>query len=52
MRIIRCLLVALIGVALIALPPDSRHFNPAQREGAPHLYNITFWELSNVADKW
>ena len=20
--------------------------------GAPHLYNITFWELSNVTDKW
>ncbi len=44
--------MALIGVALLALPPDSRHFNPAQREGAPHLYNITFWELSNISDKW
>ena len=39
-------------VVLLALPPDSRHFNPAQREGAPYLYNITLWELSNVADKW
>ena len=42
----------MIGVALLALPPDSRHFNPAQREGAPYLYNITFWELSNIGDKW
>ena len=45
-------LLAAAAVALLALPPDSRHFNPAQREGAPHLYNITFWELSNVSDKW
>ncbi len=52
MRVIRWWLAAVIGVALIALPPDTRHFNPAQREGAPHLYNITFWELGNVADKW
>lgn len=52
MRVIRWWLAAVIGVTLIALPPDTRHFNPAQREGAPHLYNITFWELSNVADKW
>ena len=44
--------MAVIGVALLALPPDSRHFNPAQREGAPHLYSITFWELSNISDKW
>ena len=52
MRVIRWGLVAVIGVALLALPPDSRHFNPAQREGAPHLYSITFWELSNIFDKW
>ncbi len=44
--------MTVIGVALLALPPDSRHFNPAQREGAPFLYDITFWELSNIADKW
>ena len=44
--------MAVIGVALLALPPDSRHFNPAQREGAPHLYSITFWELTNISDKW
>lgn len=44
--------MAVIGVALLALPPDSRRFNPAQREGAPYLYNITLWELSNFADKW
>ena len=52
MRVIRWGLVAVIGVALLALPPDSRHFNPAQREGAPHLYSITFWELTNISDKW
>ena len=46
------MLLTVAVVALLALPPDSRHFNPAQREGAPYLYNITFWELSNVADKW
>ena len=42
----------MIGVLLLALPPDSRRFSPAQREGAPYLYNITLWELSNFADKW
>ena len=51
-KVLRWTLLAAAAVALLALPPDSRHFNPAQREGAPHLYNITFWELSNVSDKW
>ena len=45
-------LFAAAVAVFLALPPDSRHFNPAQREGAPYLYNITLWELSNVADKW
>ena len=49
---LRWTLLSAAAVALIALPPDSRNFNPAQREGAPYLYNITFWELSNIADKW
>ena len=51
-RALRWVLVAVIGVALIALPSDSRHFNPAQREGAPYLYNITLWEVNNALDKW
>ena len=51
-KVLRWTLLTVAGVVLLALPPDSRHFNPAQREGAPHLYNITFWELSNIPDKW
>ena len=50
--VLRWTLLAAAAAALVALPPDSRHFNPAQREGAPFLYDITFWELSNIADKW
>ncbi len=51
-KALRWALLIAVVVGLLALPPDSRHFNPAQREGAPHLYNITFWELSNISDKW
>ena len=51
-RALRWVLVAVIGVSLIALSSDARHFNPAQREGAPYLYNITLWEVNNALDKW
>ena len=47
----RILTIALISFTLLTVA-DARHFNPAQREGAPYRFNITQWELSNVTDKW
>lgn len=51
-KLIKWLLLSAILFALLAALPDSRRFNPAQREGAPYLYNITLWELNNLTDKW
>ena len=51
-RIIRWALLGVACLALVAGTPDVRRFNPAQRVGAPYLYNITLWELENLADKW
>lgn len=47
----RILTIALISFTLLTVA-DARHFNPAQREGAPYRFNITQWELSNAPDKW
>ena len=51
-RIPKWALLAAACIVLVAMPPDSRRFNPAMREGAPYLYNITLWELGNFSDKW
>ena len=52
MRVVKWVLVGALGVLALSISSDARHFNPAQREAAPYLYNITSWELSNLADKW
>lgn len=52
MKLIRWVALGAILFVLLAALPDSRRFNPALREGAPYLYNITLWELSNLTDKW
>ena len=52
MRAIRWALIVGVVAALASSPPDARRFNPAQREGAPYLFNITYWELNNLTDKW
>ena len=52
MKLLRWVLLSAILFALLAALPDSRRFNPALREGAPYLYNITLWELNNLTDKW
>ena len=44
--------MAALGLLVLSLSSDARHFNPAQREGAPYLFNITMWELDNVLSKW
>lgn len=49
---LKWVLLSAILFALLASMPDSRRFNPAQREGAPYLYNIALWELDNLTDKW
>ena len=51
-RALRWVLVAALGVLVLSMSTDVRHFNPAQREGAPYLYNITMWEVNNVLSKW
>lgn len=51
-KLLRWVLLSAILFALLAVLPDSRRFNPALREGAPYLYNITLWELNNLTDKW
>ena len=51
-RAFKWVLVAAIGVLVLSLSSDARHFNPAQREGAPYLFNITMWELDNALSKW
>ena len=52
MKLIRWVLLGAILFVLLAALPDARHFNPAQMEGAPYLYNITLWEVNNALDKW
>ena len=52
MKLIRWAILGAVLFALLAAMPDSRRFNPAQREGAPYLYNIALWELGNLTDKW
>ena len=44
--------MAALGLLVLSLSSDARHFNPAQREGAPYLFNITMWELDNALSKW
>ena len=55
-RVLRRLLSRILTIALISFTlltvADTRHFNPAQREGAPYRFNITLWELTNAPDKW
>ena len=51
-RALRWVLVAALGLLVLSLSSDARHFNPAQREGAPYLFNITMWELDNALSKW
>lgn len=51
-RILRWALLGVVCAVLVAGTPDVRRFNPAQREGAPYLYNITLWEVKNLTDKW
>ncbi len=49
---LRWALIVGLALALLALRFDSRHFNPAQRAGAPYLYDITLWEVNNLLSKW
>ena len=51
-RSLKWVLVAALGLLVLSLSSDARHFNPAQREGAPYLFNITMWELDNALSKW
>ena len=51
-RILKWAPLAALCVVLVAMPPDTRRFSPALREGAPYLYNIALWELENLSDKW
>ncbi len=51
-RSLKWVLVAALGLLVLSLSSDVRHFNPAQREGAPYLFNITMWELDNALGKW
>ncbi len=44
--------MALLGLATLVLPSDSRRFNPAQWAAAPYLYDIMSWELDNFFSKW
>ena len=46
------MLVAALGLSVLSIASDARHFNPAQREGAPYLFSITMWEVDNALDKW
>ena len=51
-RALKWVLVAALSVTVLSFGSDVRHFNPAQREGAPYLFNITMWELDNALSKW
>ena len=51
-RALRWALVAALGALMLSMSADVRHFNPAQREGAPYLYNIAMWEVNNALSKW
>ncbi|MCY4580216.1 MAG: hypothetical protein OXD31_14365, partial [Chloroflexi bacterium] len=51
-RALKWLLVAALGLSVLSIASDARHFNPAQREGAPYLFNITMWEVDNALNKW
>ncbi len=51
-RTLKWVLVTALGLLVLSLSPDARHFNPAQREGAPYLFNITMWEFDNALSKW
>ena len=51
-RALRWALIAALGTLVLSMSTDARRFNPAQREGAPYLYNITMWEVNNALSKW
>ena len=51
-RVFRWALAAALGLLVLTMTSDVRHFNPAQREGAPYMFNITLWEMENAFNKW
>ena len=52
MRVVKWVLSFAVMAFPLVMAPDTRHFNPAQREGAPYRFSITLWELSNAPSKW